>query len=49
LKELAKKFVRLSQLDVKTLVTDIKTSKIFEDDRIFKAIQFNVAKEVLDK
>jgi len=49
LKELAKKYIRLSQLDVKTLVTDIKSSRIFEDDSIFKAIQFNVAREVLDQ
>ena len=49
LKDLANKFVRISQLDVKTLVTDIKDSKIFDDEIIFKAIQFTVAKEVLDQ
>ena len=32
---------------MKTLVTDIKESKIFDDQIIFQAIQFNVAKEVL--
>ena len=31
------------------MVTDIKTSKLFDDEVIFKAIQFNVAKEVLDE
>lgn len=38
LKELANKYIRISQLDVKTLVTEIKDSKIFDDDIIFKAI-----------
>ena len=38
LKDLANKFVRISQLDVKTLVTEIKDSKIFDDEIIFKAI-----------
>lgn len=46
---MANKYIRISQLDVKILVTDIKQSGIFDDDIIFKAIQFNVAKEVLDK
>ena len=32
---------------MKKLVTDIKFSGIFEDDLLFKAIQYNVAKEVL--
>lgn len=49
LKQLAKKFIRISQLDVKTLVTEIKDSKIFDDEIIFKAIQFTAAKEVLSE
>lgn len=48
LKDLAKHFIRLSQLDVKKLVTDIKFCKIFEDELIFKAIQYNVARNVID-
>lgn len=40
--------MRVGQLEVKKLVTDIKFSGIFEDDLLFKAIQYNVAKEVLD-
>ena len=34
---------------MKTLVTDIKFSGFFEDQRIFEALQFKVAKEVLNK
>ena len=34
---------------MKTLVTDIKSSKLFDDEIIFKAIQYNVAKEVVDE
>lgn len=49
LKDLMSRFIRLSQLDVKRLVTDIKFSGIFEDGLLFKAIQYNVAKEVLDE
>lgn len=49
LRELAKNYVRLSQLDVKKLVTDIKFCKIFDDDLIFKAIQYNVARDVIDE
>lgn len=33
---------------MKKLVTDIKFSGIFDDDLLFKAIQYNVAREVLD-
>lgn len=49
LRNLAKDFVRISQLEVKKLVTDIKFSKIFDDDLIFKAIQYNVARDVIDE
>jgi hypothetical protein len=49
LKDLAKNYLRLSQLDVKKLVTDIKTSELFNDDLIFKSIQFRVAPEILDQ
>jgi len=38
LKELVKNFIRISQLDVKTLVTEIKISQLFDDEMIFKAI-----------
>lgn len=34
---------------MKKLVTDIKFCKIFEDDLIFKAIQYNVARNVIDQ
>ena len=47
--EIAKNNIRLSQLDVKQLVTEIKASGLFEDDFLFKAIQYNVAPEVLNK
>ena len=46
---MAKNYLRLSQLDVKKLVTDIKKSELFNDDLIFKAIQFSVAPEILDQ
>ena len=49
MRDLAKNYVRLSQLDVKKLVTDIKFCKIFDDDLIFKAIQYNVARDVIDE
>jgi len=48
LKELLK-YIRLPLINVKTLVTDIKFSGFFDDHRIFEAIQFKVAKEVLNK
>ena len=35
-------------MDTKQLVTQIKSSGLFDDDFIFKAIQFNVAPEVLN-
>jgi hypothetical protein len=47
LKNTANKYIRISQLDVKTLVTEIKGSGLFEDATLFQAIQFNVAREVL--
>ena len=40
--------IRLPLINMKTLVTDIKFSGFFEDQRIFEALQFKVAKEVLN-
>ena len=41
------KFVRLPLCNMKQLVTSIKFSGFFEDQVIFEALQFQVAKEVL--
>lgn len=43
------KLIRLPLINTKNLVTDIKFSGFFESESIFEAIQFKVAKEVLDK
>ena len=40
-------FVRLPLCNMKQLVTNIKFSGFFEDQVIFEALQFQVAKEVL--
>ncbi|TNV83722.1 hypothetical protein FGO68_gene7074 [Halteria grandinella] len=40
--------IRLPQISVKSLVSDIKLSGNFTDAQIFEAIQFQVAKEVLE-
>lgn len=41
------KFVRLPLINMKQLVTSIKFSGFFDDQAIFEALQFQVAKEVL--
>lgn len=43
------KFVRLPLINMKQLVTDIKFSGFFDDQSIFEALQFQVAKDVLVK
>lgn len=40
-------FVRLPLINMKQLVTDIKFSGFFEDQSIFEAIQFQVARNVI--
>lgn len=35
--------VRLPLINVKKLVTDVKTSGYFDDEKIFRGIQFKVA------
>jgi hypothetical protein len=42
-------FVRLPLMNMKQLVTDIKFSGYFEDKAIFEALQFQVAREVLER
>lgn len=41
-------FVRLPLINMKQLVTDIKFSGFFEDQSIFEAIQFQVARDVIN-
>lgn len=41
--------IRLPLINLKTLITDIKFSGFFEDSRIFEALHFKHAKEVLNK
>lgn len=40
------KFVRLPLMNMKQLVTDIKFSGFFDDQAIFEALQFQVARDV---
>lgn len=41
--------MRLPLMNMKQLVTDIKQSGFFDDQAIFEALQFQVAREVLDR
>jgi len=42
-------YIRLPLINPKSLVTDIKFSGFFEDNRIFEAMQFKLAKEALNQ